>query len=86
MECDSEGKSILSLLKKASQESVQWSADASLDVARCQGRFPVSAGGVAHLGMVLAYDNNKKQLYEYSASCMMQVCLVSATQAVSCVV
>ena len=49
MECDSDGQSILSLLKKASQESIQQSTDASLDAARCQGRFPVSAGGVAHL-------------------------------------
>ena len=71
MECDSEGKSILSLLKKASWKSIKWSADASLDAARCQGRFPVLVGGAACLGMVLAYDNNMKWLYEHSASCMM---------------
>ena len=71
MECDLEGKSILSLLKKASQESIQRSADASLDAARCQGRFLVSVGGAAHLRMALAYDDNTKWLYERSASCMM---------------
>ena len=71
MECDSEGKSILSLLKKVSQESIQQSADASLDAARCQERFPVSVGGTAHLRMVLAYDGDTKWLYECSASCMM---------------
>ena len=31
----------------------------------------MSAGGAAHLGMALAYDNNMKWLYEYSASGMM---------------
>ena len=71
MEYESEGKSILSLLKKASRESIQRSADASLDAARCQGRFPVSAGGAVRLGMALAYDNNMKRLYEGSASGMM---------------
>ena len=71
MECKLEGKSILSLLKKVSQESIQQSADASLDAVRYQGRFPVLVGGAAHLRMALAYDGDMKQLYECSTSCMM---------------
>ena len=66
-----DGKSILSLLKKASWKSIQQSADASLDAARCQGRFLVPVGGAARLEMALAYDNNTKRLYEHSASCIM---------------
>ena len=80
-----------------SRESIQWSADASLDAARCQGRFPVSVGGAVHFGMVLAYDNNTKRLYECSASFMMQdvsckccpgriVCRMRCVGSLACVV